>query len=145
MMNGKTDKTVLEVKFGKGGTAEYVRGWWFGEREHTKRIIEAMGLKMQGTTKLPLGAGIAVVDGFQYTLHESRSVALVARGAVNYRGRPVKVSTHRLYVNCPKCGREIPLGRFHQHYGTATCKREFDRATAAYVADHSHRMTGVAS
>lgn len=36
-------------------------------------------------------------------------------------GRRSKSSTHRVFVVCPHCKREIPAGRWHQHEGTAAC------------------------
>ncbi len=31
---------------------------------------------------------------------------------------------HRTFIVCPKCFRNIPTGRWHQHVGTETCKRD---------------------
>jgi hypothetical protein len=28
---------------------------------------------------------------------------------------------HRIFVECPECGVQIPAGRLHQHVGTAVC------------------------
>ena len=33
-----------------------------------------------------------------------------------------KTSFHRVFVVCPRCGREIPAGRYHMHEWTGGCK-----------------------
>lgn len=41
------------------------------------------------------------------------------RDGADVNSRSIK---HRIYILCPKCGREIPMGRLHQHVGTKSCK-----------------------
>jgi hypothetical protein len=35
---------------------------------------------------------------------------------------------HRVFITCPLCSAEIPMGRLHQHYGTRTCKEGIYKA-----------------
>lgn len=38
------------------------------------------------------------------------------------RGPKHKRFTHRILVECPRCGTDIPAGRLHQHVGTMRCQ-----------------------
>ena len=70
--------------------------------EPRKQVLAAMGVPYR-STKIPKEAhGVAVVEGVTFKLH--RHIP---------KGR--KVSKHRLFAECPVCGKDVPVGRLHQH------------------------------
>lgn len=94
------------------------------------KVLNAMGV--HGTkSKVPVEAsgecsydGVLVMDDYvplKYTLR--RSSALLGSGTR-------KVSTHRLFVRCPWCLEDQPIGRIHQHIGSKPCKAKMAKVYA---------------
>jgi hypothetical protein len=60
-------------------------------------------------------------DGRRVKLTKSLSVT---RGARMQRGRWVRSSAHRIFIECPECRQWIPIGRYSQHQGKRSCHIE---------------------
>lgn len=75
-------------------------------RQHsipTREMLAAsMGVPYKGTRFPKEAEGTANIGGVVFKLHKH-----VPRGR--------KTSKHRLYAQCPVCGKDVPVGRMHQH------------------------------
>lgn len=110
----------------QGNTYDSRRNAW------KAKILHSMGVtytaKPTTTFKVPLAAkGQSTMDGviihkgtleyvpLKWTLIQSRSIFPENKG--------INSSEHRLFVDCPYCGTQTPVGRIHQHVGTKTCEK----------------------
>ena len=112
------------------------------------RVLNAMGV--HGTkSKVPVEAqgectydGVLVMDQYvplKYTLKQSAAlkfdILLKGDGTRGATARTGKTSKHRLFVRCPWCLEDQPIGRIHQHIGSKPCKAKMAKVYGGKVAD----------
>lgn len=111
------------------------------------KVLNTMGV--HGTkSKVPVEAqgectydGVLVMDQYvplKYTLKRSAALEGVVNVVAASEWKPMqppprrapKTSKHRLFVRCPWCMEDQPIGRIHQHLGEKPCKAKMAKVYA---------------
>lgn len=95
------------------GTAWKHPGYYVDSPRH--QVFEAMGVRYKSRTIPKNAEGVAIVDGITFKLKKHTAKGVVERKWTRRGSGLIKVSTHRLFAECPLCGKEVPVGRMQQH------------------------------
>lgn len=99
------------------------------DRHMLFKALEIVGMKMPATFQKTF-VGITIYHP-RSTTPVVAGVTIIVRPTPN---RARKSSEHRTFIVCERCRKEVPTGRYHQHYGKSTC--DLPRANAQSDSRH---------